>query len=113
MKLIRALPDDTLVYCAHEYTESNAAFACVLDKNNDALKKRVAEIAVLRKAAKPTIPAVLGVEKLTNPFLRVDQPDLRKALAKSGIAAEDADAAAVFGLIRSAKDRFGSAEGIR
>jgi hydroxyacylglutathione hydrolase len=107
LKMLRALPDDTKVYCAHEYSENNAKFALAIDKNNASLKARAAEITALRQAGKPTIPALLGNEKLGNPFLRVDQPDLRKALAKAGLAAEDADAAAVFGTMRSAKDRFG------
>lgn len=106
LKMLRALSDDTLVYCAHEYSESNAAFARALDKNNDALKQRADEIAALRRLGKPTIPALLGIEKLCNPFLRADAPDLRRALAASGFAAADADPAAVFGLIRSAKDQF-------
>ena len=108
LKLIRALPDDTQVFCAHEYSESNAKFAIAIDKNNETLKARAAQIATLRKEGKPTIPALLGNEKLSNPFLRVDQADLRRALARAGLAAEDADAAAVFGMIRSAKDHFGS-----
>ncbi|MGB9154523.1 MAG: hydroxyacylglutathione hydrolase, partial [Alphaproteobacteria bacterium] len=107
LKLLRALPDDTLVYCAHEYSENNAKFALTVDKNNEALRARAAEITALRQAGKPTIPALLGNEKLSNPFLRADQKDLRKSMAKAGLAAEDADAAAVFGMMRSAKDRFG------
>jgi hydroxyacylglutathione hydrolase len=107
LKLLRALPDDTHVYCAHEYSESNAKFALAIDKDNVTLKTRAEQIAALRQAKQPTVPALLGNEKLSNPFLRVDQPDLRKALAKAGIAAEDADSAGVFGLIRLAKDRFG------
>ena len=107
LKLLRALPDDTQVFCAHEYSEGNAKFALAIDKNNEALKTRSAEITALRKAGKATIPAILGNEKLSNPFLRADQSDLRKALAKNGLAAEDADAAAVFGMMRQAKDRFG------
>jgi hydroxyacylglutathione hydrolase len=107
LKILRALPDDTQAYCAHEYSAENAVFALALDKNNEALKARAAQIDSLRKAGKPTIPALLGEEKLCNPFLRVDKSDLRKTLAKAGLAAEDADAAAVFGMLRSAKDRFG------
>lgn len=107
LKLLRALSDDTLVYCAHEYSESNAQFALAIDKNNPALKARADEITALRRAGKPTIPALLGNEKICNPFLRADQADLRRALAKGHIAPEDADAAAVFGMMRSAKDHFG------
>jgi len=108
LKLLRALPDDTQIFCAHEYSEKNAQFALALDKNNEALKARATEITALRRAGKPTLPALLGNEKLCNPFLRADQPDLRKALAKGGLASQDADPAAVFGSMRSAKDRFGA-----
>jgi len=107
LKMLRTLPDDTQVFCAHEYSESNAKFALAIDKNNEALKRRAAEITALRLAGKPTIPALLGNEKMENPFLRVDQSDLRKSMAKAGLVAEDADAAAVFGTMRLAKDRFG------
>ncbi len=106
LKLLRALPDDTRVYCAHEYSAANAKFALALDKNNEDLKARAAEITTLRQANKPTLPAVLGNEKRCNPFLRADQPDLRLALAKQGIAPADTDPAAAFGAMRSAKDRF-------
>lgn len=104
---LRALPDDTLVYTAHEYTESNARFALAVDKNNEALKSRAAEATALRKQGLPTIPSLLGVEKLANPFLRADNPDFQKALGKVGLAAEGTDPAAIFGSLRAAKDRFG------
>ncbi|MDR3451054.1 MAG: hydroxyacylglutathione hydrolase [Alphaproteobacteria bacterium] len=107
LKLLRALPDDTQVYAAHEYSEANAKFALAIDKGNEALKARAAEITALRKAGKPTIPALLGNEKICNPFLRADSTELRNSLIKGGIGAADADAAALFGLMRSAKDRFG------
>jgi hydroxyacylglutathione hydrolase len=106
LKLLRALPDDTQVFCAHEYSDSNARFALAIDKNNESLKARAAQITALRNASKPTIPAILGDEKQSNPFLRADQGDLRKALAMAGLAASDADPAAVFGMMRTAKDRF-------
>ena len=108
LKLLRALSDDTQIYCAHEYSENNAKFALAIDKGNEALKARAAEITALRRDRKPTIPAILGNEKLCNPFLRADRDDLRHSLARGGLAvSQDADPAAVFGLIRSAKDRFG------
>ncbi|MGE4350630.1 MAG: hydroxyacylglutathione hydrolase [Bdellovibrionales bacterium] len=104
---LRALPDDTQVYCGHEYTERNAAFAVMLDKANEALKARVAEITKLRKKGEPTLPVSLATEKATNPFLRVDQPDFQKMLEKNGFPI-DADPAAIFGALRAAKDRFGA-----
>jgi hydroxyacylglutathione hydrolase len=107
LELLSALPDDTQIYCGHERGETNAQFALIVDKNNEELKRRAAEIASLRKKGKPTVPTLLGVEKRCNPFLRTGQSDFRKVLAKAGVAPEDADAAAVFGKLRSAKDHFG------
>lgn len=106
---LRNLPDDTLVYCGHEYTEANAKFAMAIDKNNAALKTRAAEAAQLRKQGLPTLPALLGTEKIANPFLRIDQPDFQAVLTKGGIAAIDTDPAAIFGTLRAAKDRFNAA----
>ena len=106
LSALRGLPDDTLVYCGHEYTEANAKFALAVDKDNAALKARAAEATEQRKQGKPTVPARLGVEKQANPFLRVDNPDFQKALMKKGLAAGDSDPAAIFGALRTAKDRF-------
>lgn len=106
---LRALPDDTLVYCGHEYTEANAKFALAIDKNNPVLKARAAEASQLRKQGLPTLPALLGNEKKANPFLRIDQPDFQAVLSKGGISAHDTDPAALFGTLRAAKDRFTAA----
>jgi hydroxyacylglutathione hydrolase len=103
---LRALPDDTLVYAGHEYTERNGLFALMLDKNNDDLKLFVEKIAALRSKKQPTLPAVLGTEKRLNPFLRVDDLEFQKVLGKAGIPTDGADPAAIFGALRSAKDRF-------
>lgn len=107
LKLLSALPDETQIYCGHEYAEINAKFATAIDKGNEALKARAAELLDLRKAGKPSVPTSLGVEKRCNPFLRTHEKDLRQALAKSGVAPVDADPAAVFGMLRTAKDHFG------
>jgi len=98
---LRALPDDALVYCAHEYTTANANFALSVDPDNTALIERVAEINALRQAGKPTVPSRLGGEKATNPFLRADQDDLKKA---AGLVGQDAVQA--FTEIRRRKDHF-------
>src|ERR1700733_1413408 len=66
---LRGLPDDTLIYCGHEYTEANAKFALAIDKDNVALKSRADQAAALRREGKPTLPARMGDEKQTNPFL--------------------------------------------
>lgn len=103
---LRTLPDDTLLYAGHEYTERNSQFALILDKNNKDLKLRIEEVAALRRKGLPTMPVTLGLEKKTNPFLRVDDPAFQAMLAKNGFPVDGADPAAIFGSLRAAKDRF-------
>ena len=67
---LMALPDDTAVYCAHEYTQANARFAVTVEPGNAALAERVIEIAELRAAGRPTVPSSIGYERATNPFVR-------------------------------------------
>jgi hydroxyacylglutathione hydrolase len=98
---LRALPDETRVYCGHEYTEANIRFALSADPDNAALKRRAAAANQLRAAGRPTIPAILGEEKQANPFLRADAPGLA---AKFG--GKDKPVHEIFGAIRAAKDRF-------
>ncbi|ODT80081.1 MAG: hydroxyacylglutathione hydrolase [Pelagibacterium sp. SCN 64-44] len=98
---LRALPDDTLVYCGHEYTESNARFALSIDPDNPALQARAAEVKALRAADKPTIPFNLGEDKRANPFLRADAPELAHHYGLEG-----AEPAEVFAAIRKGKDNF-------
>ena len=95
------LPDEALVYCGHEYTQSNATFALSVDPDNRALRARAAEIDAQRAEGKPTIPTTLGQERATNPFLRPDDPQIRKQLGME--QASDAD---VFAEIRRRKDSF-------
>lgn len=98
---LRALPDETRVYCAHEYTESNCRFAMTIDPANTALQRKVADVKASRAAGHPTIPSLLGDEKTCNPFLRVDQPSLAERFPDS-----HRDPVAIFAAIRNAKDRF-------
>ena len=67
---LMALPDETLVYCAHEYTASNGRFAVTVEPDNADLAARVAEVARLRAEDRPTIPSTIGLERATNPFTR-------------------------------------------
>lgn len=67
---IMALPDATQVYCAHEYTQSNARFAITAEPDNEALKTRIVEIDKLRLQGLPTVPFSIGQERATNPFTR-------------------------------------------
>ena len=96
-KLLR-YPDDATVYCAHEYTQPNAAFALTVDPENDALKDRAAEVERLRSAHLPTVPTSLGLERRTNPFLRADRPEIA---ARIGMSA--GDPLAVFTQLRKRK----------
>ncbi len=99
-KLI-ALPDSTGVYCAHEYTQANAAFALSVEPENDALQKRAKEIDALRSEGRPTVPSTIGLEKQTNPFLRPMSDDLQANLNMQGAALVD-----VFAETRRRKDSF-------
>lgn len=67
---LMALPDDTAVYCAHEYTAANGRFAVTVEPDNAALAERVGEVARLRAESKPTVPSTIGRERATNPFTR-------------------------------------------
>jgi hydroxyacylglutathione hydrolase len=95
------LPDDALVYCAHEYTQSNARFALTVDPDNPALKARAAEVEQQRAAGQPTVPTTLGAERKANPFIRPQDPAIRRVLGMP-----DASDAEVFAEIRKRKDRF-------
>ncbi len=79
MEKIRALPDKTLIYCAHEYTLANLAFAQVAEPDNGAITQRLQQVQQLRTEKISTVPSQLSVEKQTNPFLRWDNPALIKA----------------------------------
>lgn len=102
LEQLKALPDDTLVYCGHEYTEANAAFALSVDPKNAALNIRAAEVKRMRAEGRYTIPVSLGMEKATNPFLRADQPALAKAVGLP-VGADPVD---VFARLRKGKDEF-------
>ncbi len=98
---LRALPDDTRVYCAHEYTENNGRFARTVDPDNPDLARRIAEVKRLRAQGLPTVPSLLGEERRANPFLRADRPELARSL---GLPA--GDPVAVFAEVRRRKDAF-------
>jgi hydroxyacylglutathione hydrolase len=95
------LPPETQFYCGHEYTEANARFAATIETDSAALKARIAEVAKLRAAGRPTLPTTLAAELQTNPFLRAAEPSVQAAVGMAG-----AEPAAVFTEIRQRKDRF-------
>jgi len=98
---LRALPNDTLVYCGHEYTLSNIKFALSIEPDNSALKKRAAEAEKQRAENKLTIPSLLRDEKEANVFLRADVPAVAALLSMTGKTPAE-----VFGEIRERKNRF-------
>jgi hydroxyacylglutathione hydrolase len=97
---LRSLPDQTRVYCGHEYTLSNIKFALTVDKDNAALKARAEQAAQQRADGKPTVPTKIGEEKSTNVFLRADVAAVAAALGLSGKSAAD-----VFGELRERKNK--------
>ncbi|MEM7443385.1 MAG: hydroxyacylglutathione hydrolase [Pseudomonadota bacterium] len=97
---LRTLPDSVQIYCGHEYTQSNAQFAAAIEPTNDSVAERLREIEKKRAADKPTIPATLGHEKGSNPFLRADDPTLAAAINMAG-----ADPVDIFAEVRGRKDR--------
>jgi hydroxyacylglutathione hydrolase len=99
LKKLRDLPDETQVYCGHEYTRANAKFALSVDGDNPELKARATEVDQQLARGQFTIPVTIGDEKKANPFLRPE--DLAGAVGKAG-----KPAAEVFAEIRGRKDRF-------
>jgi hydroxyacylglutathione hydrolase len=101
LDLLRHLPEDTLMYCGHEYTLANAEFALTVEPGNEALRKRVEEAREQRRAGKPTIPVTIGLERQTNPFLRPESIEIRENLDMMGV-----ENYRVFAELRQRKDRF-------
>lgn len=92
-----------VVYCAHEYTQSNAKFAMSVESGNSKLVTRVNDINAQRERGEATVPSLLGLEKETNPFLRVDvSEEIRNNVGATNNDSDDV----VFGKVRKAKDTF-------
>ncbi len=102
---LAALPDDTKVYCGHEYTLANIGFAQAVEPHNQALSARQARDQRLRDAGKPTVPSTLADEKATNPFLRCREPAVVES-ANKYLGARVADPVRVFAAIRDWKNKF-------
>lgn len=99
---LMALPDDTRIYCGHEYTVGHGAFVRSIDPANPALESFLKAAEDLRAEGKSTLPTTLGMEKRLNPFLRVADPAFRAQLGLS-----NATAAEAFAFVRKKKDSFG------
>jgi len=102
---LASLPDDTKVYCAHEYTLANIAFAKAVEPDNAALAERERVDAETRRRDAPTVPSTIGLEKRTNPFLRCREPDVVAAASRQR-GAPAADEVEVFAALREWKNRF-------
>jgi hydroxyacylglutathione hydrolase len=100
---LAALPDPTLVCCAHEYTAANARFAATIEPGNDALARRAQEVTELRAVGRPSLPRTMRDEREANPFLRVDAPDVVAWTRQHG--AQDTREQR-FAALRAAKDTF-------
>ncbi len=100
------LPDDTLVYCGHEYTQRNLEFALLLEPGNASLVEKKRRVDALRAAGMTTMPSSIAEEKATNPFLRMFSEELERSVRArvSGIPA--GDPVALFAAVRALKDRF-------
>ncbi|HZW47383.1 MAG TPA: hydroxyacylglutathione hydrolase, partial [Microvirga sp.] len=101
LQRLAALPDDTSVYCGHDYTLSNARFALAADPDNAALAARAREAERAKAEGRFLVPTTIGEEKATNPFLRAGEPALAKTVHKEGAAPEE-----VFQSLREWKNRF-------
>lgn len=101
---LAALPDDTEVYCAHEYTEMNLRFAAAVEPDNPALRRRIADAAATRARGAPTLPSTIALEKATNPFLRCTEPAVVAAARRRDPAATGE--VAVFAAIRGWRNEF-------
>jgi hypothetical protein len=98
---LRDLPNDTEIYCGHEYTAANIRFARTIEPDNPVLAAREAQVEQQIAKGEPTIPVTIGDEKLTNPFLRADLPEVAAGIGMAG-----KQAAQVFAEIRARKNKF-------
>jgi hydroxyacylglutathione hydrolase len=101
LKLREKCPDDTRIYCGHEYTLKNAEYAHAALPDHKPIAERLEEVKAARAAGEPTVPTLMGREKATNPFLLADEPSVAAALGMSGAPPEE-----VFAKLRKGRDTF-------
>jgi len=104
LQKIAALPDETLLYPAHEYTAANLRFARAVEPDNPALNTYEAEVVRRREQGRPSLPTCVGAEKQCNPFLRCDVATVVCAACENGASKPDPES--VFAALRRWKDRF-------
>ena len=104
---LAALPPEIRICCGHEYTVNNSRFATVVEPGNLALRRRSEEARTMRNRGLPTLPSTLADELATNPFLRVDEPEVRQSL-HARLGREPAGSVEAFAELRRWKDGFAS-----
>ncbi|MHC8314178.1 hydroxyacylglutathione hydrolase [Pseudomonas sp. LB3P31] len=102
---LAALPEDTLVYCTHEYTLSNLRFAIAVEPDNPDTVERLEKVTQMREAGIMTLPSTLALEKLTNPFLRVGETSIKQKVDERN-GTNNTAPSAVFAALRAWKDKF-------
>jgi hydroxyacylglutathione hydrolase len=105
LQKLKQLPLNTLIYCGHEYTLTNIAFAQTIDPNNKALDIRKSEVEHLRNNNQPSLPTSLNIELQTNPFLRCEEPVVLSTLKKFGYI-DKHDPTLAFAFLRELKNKF-------
>jgi hydroxyacylglutathione hydrolase len=103
---LAVLPDETRVYCGHEYTLKNLQFAAELEPGNRDLQAKLERVRALRERHQPTVPSTIGEEKATNPFLRTQSPELAASVRGRVPNLPSGDAVALFAAVRTLKDRY-------
>jgi len=103
---LSALPAETKVFCAHEYTLSNLRFALAVEPGNEFLQQRMRDETAKRERGVPTVPSTIGLERATNPFLRSWEPSIGELLAAEGRVSANASPLAVFAALRQWKNNF-------
>jgi hydroxyacylglutathione hydrolase len=106
LEKLAALPEDTEVYCAHEYTLANLRFALAVEPGNTALALRMRDESAKRAVDVPTVPSSIGLERRTNPFLRYREPDIVASLVAAGKLEDGAAPVAAFAALREWKNVF-------
>ncbi len=104
LQQLAQLPPDTLIYCAHEYTQANLGFAAWVEPENSQLQARIKRVAAQRERGEATVPGTLAEELATNPFMRTREPGV-VAAAEAWANRRLTTPAAVFTVLRTWKDQ--------
>ncbi len=102
IQILKSLPDETKIFCGHEYTESNIRFALSIEPNNTNLQRVYKEVKLLRIRSRPTVPSTISQERLINPFFRTSSDEIKRNI---GFCSKNSDLE-VFTKIRKLKDKF-------